>query len=92
MKLHFNGCIIFFKDENQDVILWMDHRAKTQALLIDETKHSVLDYVGGHISPEWMIPKILWIKRNHPECWKKAAHIFLLPDFLTWRATGQDSR
>ena len=27
-----------------------------------------------------------------PESWKKAAHFFDLPDFLTWKATGSLNR
>ena len=30
--------------------------------------------------------------QNMPESWKKAAHFFDLPDFLTWKATGSLSR
>ena len=79
-------------DDNQNVILWMDHRAKIEADIVNETKHPILEYVGGNISPEMMVPKILWLKHHHPRCWQRAAYFFLLPDFLTWKATDEDSR
>lgn len=75
--------------DDQNIILWMDHRAKTEADIINKTQHPVLKYVGGNVSLEMMIPKILWLKRNCTEYWERIAHFFLLPDFLTWRATGE---
>lgn len=39
------------------------------------------------------IPKLLWLKNNlNKQCWEKADKFFDLPDFLTWKATGCDSR
>lgn len=76
----------------QNVIVWMDHRAVNQADRINKTGHQVLDYVGGVISPEMETPKLLWIKENLPETWRRAAWFFDLPDFLVFRATGEDVR
>ena len=76
----------------QNVIVWMDHRAVEQADRINATKHEVLQYVGGVISPEMESPKLLWLKERLPEAWKRAAHFFDLPDFLTFRATGDTGR
>jgi FGGY-family pentulose kinase len=47
---------------DQNIIVWMDHRATGQAERINATQHSVLKYVGGKISPEMETPKILWLK------------------------------
>jgi FGGY-family pentulose kinase len=49
-------------------------------------------YVGGRISPEMQSPRLLWIKENLPETWANAARFFDLSDFLTYRATGNDTR
>jgi len=35
------------------------------------------------------LPKLLWIKRNEPEIWKKAAHFLLVEDFLIFKMTGK---
>ncbi|UXS32412.1 FGGY-family carbohydrate kinase [Agrobacterium tumefaciens] len=80
------------EDPDRDVIVWMDHRAIPQAAHINSLKHPVLDYVGGHISPEMQTPKLLWLKENRPEIFKGAGAFFDLTDFLTWRATGNDAR
>ncbi|XP_043941466.1 FGGY carbohydrate kinase domain-containing protein isoform X2 [Protopterus annectens] len=80
-------------EHNRNIVMWMDHRAFSQAERINQTKHSVLDSVGGTMSVEMQPPKLLWIKENLKEtCWKKAAHFFDLPDFLSWKATSSLTR
>lgn len=76
----------------QNVIVWMDHRAIPQADRINRLGHAVLRYVGGVISPEMQTPKLLWVKENLPAAWREAAHFFDLPDYLTFRATGDSTR
>lgn len=78
--------------DEQNVILWMDHRAIEQAERINQTKHQVLRYVGGVISPEMEMPKLLWLKERHPECFRRATDFFDLPDYLVFRATGSKVR
>src|SRR5882724_11402407 len=76
----------------QNVIVWMDHRALAEALEINATSDDVLRYVGGVISPEMETPKLLWLKRHLPGSFHAAARFLDLPDFLTYRATGVDTR
>ena len=78
--------------EVHDVIVWMDHRAAKQAERINAADYAVLKFVGGVISPEMQTPKLLWLKENLPRAWERAARFFDLPDFLTYRATGIDTR
>lgn len=78
--------------DDQNIIVWMDHRASKQAERINQTGHRVLDYVGGRISPEMETPKLLWLKENLPNSYERAGQFFDLTDFLTWRATGDLSR
>jgi FGGY-family pentulose kinase len=79
-------------DDVRNVIVWMDHRATDQARRINETHHDVLRYVGDVISPEMQTPKLLWLAENLPRSWSRTARFFDLPDFLTYRATGQSTR
>lgn len=76
----------------QNVIVWMDHRAIAQAEHINEQGHEVLQYVGGRISPEMETPKLLWLKQQLPDTWKRAGAFFDLPDWLGYRATGSSTR
>lgn len=79
-------------ESEQNIVVWMDHRAKKEAEEINQTGHDVLKYVGGVISPEMQTPKLLWLKRHMPQTWQKAAKFFDLPDFLVFKATGEDVR
>ncbi|MEI6055561.1 MAG: FGGY-family carbohydrate kinase [Lentisphaerota bacterium] len=79
-------------ENEQNVIVWMDHRAITETNFINSTKHKVLEYVGGIISPEMETPKLLWLKKHNLKCWQKTAKFFDLPDYLVYRATGKDVR
>lgn len=75
--------------EDRNVILWLDHRAVDEAEEVNTTGHKVLKYVGGKISPEMQVPKILWLKKNlNPEKWRKISSFLDLPEFLTFKATG----
>jgi FGGY-family pentulose kinase len=78
--------------DEQNVMVWMDHRALDQAARINTTGHRVLDYVGGRVSPEMQTPKLLWLKEQLPETWRRAVRFLDLPDFLSFRATGDDTR
>ncbi|MGY3617919.1 FGGY-family carbohydrate kinase [Bradyrhizobium sp. USDA 10063] len=79
-------------DVRRNVIVWMDHRAIEEARLINEAQDDVLRYVGGSISPEMEMPKLLWLKRHLRDSFDRAGHFFDLADFLSWRATGSQAR
>ncbi|MDO9414979.1 FGGY-family carbohydrate kinase [Pararhizobium sp.] len=75
-----------------DTIVWLDHRALKEADFCTQTKDPVLDFSGRVMSPEMEMPKLMWLKRNLPEQWKKAGYFFDLADFMTWRSTGSLDR
>ena len=79
-------------DNNRNVIVWMDHRAIAEARQINDSKDDVLRYVGGSISPEMEMPKVLWLKRHLAASYAAAGHFFDLADFLSFRATGSLKR
>ncbi|KAG6546609.1 hypothetical protein Mapa_011798 [Marchantia paleacea] len=79
-------------DARRNVIVWMDHRAIDQAERINATKSPVLQHVGGALSPEMQPPKLLWVKENLKESWAVAFRWMDLSDWLTYRATGDDTR
>ncbi|HUU29037.1 MAG TPA: FGGY-family carbohydrate kinase [archaeon] len=79
-------------ETEQNIIVWMDHRAIREAERINSRGHAVLKYVGGRISPEMEPPKLLWLKENLPHTWRAAGKFMDLADFLTFKATGTDVR
>ena len=86
--LTVSGC----GDHRRNVIVWMDHRAIAEARRVNETQDDVLRFVGGSISPEMEIPKLLWLKRHLPSTYRSAGHFFDLADYLSFRATGSTVR
>ncbi len=70
-------------------LLWMDQRAFREAQEVTATGDPVLQYAGGPESPEWMIPKCLWLKRNEPEIYAKAFRLIECTDYLVYHLTGE---
>src|SRR4029453_13773956 len=46
-------------EARRNVIVWMDHRATAEARTVNDTQDDVLRYVGGSISPEMELCKLL---------------------------------
>src|SRR5918995_2304755 len=74
-------------DGGADVLCWMDHRGEQEAKEIDRTGDRYLDYVGGSVSPEMHLPKLLWLKRQRPAVWERVVAVRDLCDELARRAT-----
>ena len=70
-------------------LLWMDQRSAKEADDIAATHDPVLKYVSGKLSPEWMLPKALWLKRHEPGTYGKADRIVECTDWLMHKLTGE---
>ncbi|KAF8246239.1 Pentulose kinase [Wilcoxina mikolae CBS 423.85] len=81
-----------FQEKTRNVILWMDHRPKAETNMINATKHNLLKYVGGSMSIEMEIPKVLWLKNNMPQKVFERCKFYDLADALTHIATGKETR
>jgi FGGY-family pentulose kinase len=79
-------------DPRWDTIVWLDHRAIAEADECTATGHELLDLAGGAMSPEMQAPKLMWLKRNMPDTWRRAGQLFDLSDFLSFKATGNPAR
>ena len=77
---------------DRNVILWLDHRPVEETKKVNATKHNLLRYVGGTMSIEMEMPKILWLKNNMPPELFAKCNFYDLGDALTKMATGQDAR
>ncbi|OQV23648.1 FGGY carbohydrate kinase domain-containing protein [Hypsibius exemplaris] len=77
-----------------DIIMWMDHRAKKETEYINQklADHPCLKFVGGQVSLEMEIPKLLWLKTHCPDIFHGASRFMDLCDFLSWKASGDTSR
>lgn len=87
------SCTVLPVDNNgtplHNALIWMDIRAVKEAEEIASTGHRYLKYSGDWLSPEWMLPKALWFKRNMPEIYNKADKFIECTDWLTFKLTGK---
>ena len=49
---------------------------------------SIAQITGLRPHQMYSISKVLWLKRNKPEIWKRVCHIFLIGDYIIFRLTG----
>ena len=94
MSVDGTSCTVVFLDKNKksirNSIIWMDVRAIKEAERIAATKDPSLKYVGfGNVSPEWFPCKLLWIKENEPEIFKKTYNFLWPGGFVIQKLTGR---
>lgn len=83
----------FTNDGNdRNVILWLDHRPIAETDKINATGHNLLRYVGGKMSVEMEVPKVLWLKNHMPAELFSSCKFYDLTDALTHMATGAETR
>src|SRR5262249_49876223 len=91
--LDCTACTVVACDDDghplRPALLWMDQRAFREAEEISATGDPILRYVSGRVSPEWMLPKALWLRRNEPENYHGAARIVECTDWMMHRLTGE---
>ncbi|KAL8825738.1 MAG: hypothetical protein Q9191_004226 [Dirinaria sp. TL-2023a] len=79
-------------DNDRNIVLWLDHRPVEETAKINATKHNLLRYVGGTMSIEMEIPKVLWLKNHMPKALFDRCKFYDLTDALTHMATGNENR
>jgi ribulokinase len=73
-------------------LLWMDVRAGDAAAEVAASGDPALVVNGagaGPVSAEWMVPKALWLLRNEPAVFDRAAHVCEFQDYVNYHLTGR---
>ena len=70
-------------------ILWMDLRATEEAQRVEATHDPALETCGYRVSPEWMLPKTLWVARREPEIYAATKRVVEGVDWLIHRLCGR---
>ena len=87
-----HGLVIL--DERDEVIrpaiLWNDGRTVKETEYLNETigKDKLSSYTGNIAFAGFTAPKILWLKNNEPENFKRTSKIMLPKDYLVYKLTG----
>ena len=71
-------------------ILGMDTRTKVQNNWLEEKigARELFDHTGMPLHTVNTLPKMLWVKENEPDIWKKAARFLLYEDFIIQKLIG----
>jgi len=87
-----HGLVIL--DENDKVIrpciLWNDGRTQKQTDYLNEVigKSKLSEYTANVAFAGFTAPKILWVKENEPDNFKRIAKIMLPKDYIAYRLCG----
>jgi ribulose kinase len=86
-----SSSVVFLDALNQPLrpaLLWMDTRAHLEADFTRGIPHPNIAFSGGGDSPEWLVPKVMWVKNNEPGIYAKVSKIGEAVDYLTLQLTG----
>ena len=69
----------------------VDGRASAEIATLNAAlgEDAILGRAGNALTSQSVGPKILWLRRNHPDIWAKSATILTSTSFLVHRLTGQ---
>lgn len=84
-----HGLVVLDEEDNviRPCILWNDGRTGKQVEYLN--KLPVAEYTGNIAFAGFTAPKILWLKENEPENFKRIAKIMLPKDYLAYMLTGE---
>ncbi|SHF64215.1 xylulokinase [Caldanaerobius fijiensis DSM 17918] len=73
------------------VMIWFDRRAQSQAQQIAERVglERVISLSGNPVDPAYITPKMLWIKENEPEIYKRTYKFLQSNGYIVYKLTGQ---
>ncbi|SDL65310.1 FGGY family of carbohydrate kinases, N-terminal domain [Halarsenatibacter silvermanii] len=70
-------------------IIWADNRPRREVKQIkDSLSQSELKKLGSPAVTGFTLPKLLWLRRQEPEIWKKLNRVMLPKDYLGYHLTG----
>ncbi|MBE0600545.1 MAG: hypothetical protein IH607_02070 [Firmicutes bacterium] len=95
MGISAQGETVILLDEQgkplRNAIVWMDNRAQKEAdELAKQFPPEVVYPVTGQVSivPTWPASKLLWIRNNEPDTFRKIHKALLIEDYFIYRLTG----
>lgn len=72
-------------------IIWCDQRTGQEVEDMNRllTPEKLIDITANPALTGFTAAKILWVKKNEPEIYKKCAHILLPKDYIRYKLTGE---
>ena len=72
-------------------ILWCDGRTGAECEEIEQmlTRERLVEITGNPALPGFTASKLLWVKKNEPDCFARVRHILLAKDYIRFQLTGE---
>lgn len=90
---HMNGCIPVDAEGNvlYPNIIHSDCRSEEEAAYLKRIfdQSYFFSITGNRIDPHYTFTKILWLKKNYPELYDKAAYFLNSKDYIGFKLTGE---
>lgn len=90
-----HGLVLLDKDDHilRPSIIWCDNRAINEAedLVHNFGNGKMQKITGNPVIPSFTLSKLLWVKKNEPELYKKIDKIMLPKDYVRYALTGSFS-
>ena len=73
-----------------NAINWLDSRASDESAEILQlyTEEDLFGLTGKRAAPFYVLPKLLWLRKNRPEQWRSAAKLLMGHDYLIYKLCG----
>ena len=88
-----HGLVVLDEEERvlRPAILWNDGRTGAECREIEETIgfERLVELTGNRALTGFTAPKLLWLRNNEPEVFRRIAHILLPKDYVRLRLTGE---
>lgn len=70
-------------------ILWNDQRTGRECAAITQEigSRKILELTGNPVLPGFTAPKVLWVRENEPEVFRRIAKVLLPKDYIRYRLT-----
>lgn len=88
-----HGLVMLDEDGNplRKSIIWCDQRTSAEVEDMNRllTPEKLIEITANPALTGFTASKILWVKKNEPELYKKCAHILLPKDYIRFKLTGE---
>jgi xylulokinase len=73
------------------VMMYTDPRGEAQSTELSAALggDAIGEIAGTMPHPMFTLPKLMWVKQNRPDVYKKIKHVLLMGDFIVYMLTGQ---
>ncbi|RCX19980.1 xylulokinase [Anaerobacterium chartisolvens] len=73
-----------------NAISWLDTRAGGETCQIRDIfgEREIFERTGKRLNQAYSLPKMMWLKKNRPDIYKKAWKLLMGLDYLTYKLTG----